>query len=158
VLELFQRGVEQVALQKARSNSNITTMRKALAIMLDGARTDGLHRRVRDEANVSLAQVKRLEDAIIAVARNLTITFNTPSDANYFLNQKAEVKAITGTPPFRNILTQARARFSGTSVIDIRGCRAGASLDYLKAIANFFGSNSTKPKVTGPDFYQSFPT
>jgi hypothetical protein len=43
--------VEQVALQTANSNSNITTMRKALAIMWDDARTDGLRRLVRDEPN-----------------------------------------------------------------------------------------------------------
>jgi hypothetical protein len=162
VLELFQRSVEQVALQKAKpKTSKVRTMQSALDIMLDENRTDGLRRRVRDEATVTLTQVKRLEGAIIDIARNFTITLNTPSDPNYFLNLKTAVKAITRTPKkdsFRNILTQARKRFAANSIIDIRGCRAGANLNYLKAIANFFGSNSTKPKVTGPDFFQSFPT
>ena len=155
VLELFQRGVEQVALQKAKpKTANIRAMQKALGIML-AAKIDGLRGRVSAEAHVTSTQVQRLEDAIIVVARNLTITFNTPSDTIYFLNLKAAVNAITSRK-FRDILDKARKR---PSSIDIRGCRAGADLDYLKAIANFFGSTPTKPiTVTGPDFYQSFPT
>jgi hypothetical protein len=157
VLELFQRSVEEVALQKAKpKTSKIRTMRSALGIMLDIGRTDGLRRRVRIEAAVTPNQVNRLENAIIGIALNFAITLNSPSDLEYFLNLSSAITAITRTPKkarFRNILKLARKRFDGNSIIDIRGCRAGATPDYLKAIANFFGANSTKPKVTGPRLF-----
>jgi hypothetical protein len=159
VLELFQRSVEQVAVPKINTSSaNKLAMQTALGIMLDAARIDGLRGRVGAEAGVTPGEVTGLEAAIIAVANNLLITPNNPGDANYFLNLKVAVKAIDrAVDKFRSILTEARNRFTNNSIIDIRGCRAGANMDYLKAIANFFGSNSTKPKVTGPDFFQSFP-
>jgi hypothetical protein len=162
LLELFQRSVEQLALQMSNPNSSaIRTMRTALDIMLDAGRPDGLRRRVRNEIAVTANQVRRLGEAIRALNLSITPIDPTTLDPFYIVDLEAAVAAVTRQPKkdgFRNNLTQARKRFADSSVIDIRGCQAGASLDYLKAVANFFGSNSTKPKVTGPDFFQSFPT
>src|SRR5262245_30118108 len=159
VLELFQRSVEQVAVPKiTTSSANKLAMQTALAIMLDAARIDGLRSRVGAEAGVTAGEVTGLEAAIIAVANNLLINPSTPGDANCFLNLKVAIKAIDRTVDnFRSILTEAKNRFANNSIIDIRGSRAGTRMDYLEAIANFISSNSTTPKVTGPDFFQSFP-
>jgi hypothetical protein len=57
---------------------------------------------------------------------------------------------------FRDKLNRMRNRFTKDSWIDIRGCEVGASAGYLKAIAEFFGSGTNRPRVSAPDLFQSF--
>ena len=59
---------------------------------------------------------------------------------------------------FRARLTQAQQRFDASSWIDIRGCRAGTDPDYLVAIGEFFGHDAVRPHVSGPRWFQQFPT
>lgn len=57
---------------------------------------------------------------------------------------------------FRTKLNQVRQRFNATSVIDIRGCRAGQDTDYLQAVREFFGAGTALPQVTAPRWFQYF--
>ena len=59
---------------------------------------------------------------------------------------------------FRTNLESVQQRFSGTSWVDIRGCRAGTDRDYLRAISEFFGTAGNLPHVSGPTWFQKFPT
>ena len=58
---------------------------------------------------------------------------------------------------FRQDFDQVRQRFSSTSWIDIRGCRAGTDRDYLVAFAEFFGRPGNLPHVSAPVWFQKFP-
>ena len=59
---------------------------------------------------------------------------------------------------FRAHLNTVRARFDAHSWVDIRGCRIGQDRDYLLALRAFFGSSANQPSVSGPTWYQSFPS
>ncbi len=57
---------------------------------------------------------------------------------------------------FRTKLNTVKKRFTETSFIDIRGCRAGETEDYLRAVQAFFGSSGHVPEVSGPRWFQFF--
>jgi hypothetical protein len=57
---------------------------------------------------------------------------------------------------FRTKLNKVRARFSSTSMIDIRGCRLGADTAYMRAVQAFMGRQNNAPQVSGPEWYQAF--
>lgn len=58
---------------------------------------------------------------------------------------------------FRGNLLQVQQRFTTSSWIDIRGCRAGIDADYLTAVSEFFGRSGNRPHVSGPKQFQMFP-
>jgi hypothetical protein len=72
---------------------------------------------------------------------------------NFLLAGRAGDAVIAG---FREQLNKVRKRFSTTSAIDIRGCRAGDDRDYLLAVQDFLGQPSAKPAVTAPRWFQAF--
>jgi hypothetical protein len=59
---------------------------------------------------------------------------------------------------FRQHLDSVKLRFDQNSWIDIRGCRIGQDRDYLRALQQFFGRLDALPSVSGPTWYQSFPS
>ena len=59
---------------------------------------------------------------------------------------------------FRRNLNQVKARFDENSWIDIRGCRIGQDTNYLEALRIFFGRPDHLPSVSGPEWWQSFPS
>ncbi|MDD4756130.1 MAG: hypothetical protein PHG29_08620, partial [Prolixibacteraceae bacterium] len=59
---------------------------------------------------------------------------------------------------FRSKLNQVKARFDENSWIDIRGCRIGQDTNYLEALRIFFGRPDHLPSVSGPEWWQSFPS
>ncbi|MDD4144158.1 MAG: hypothetical protein PHN68_05945, partial [Prolixibacteraceae bacterium] len=59
---------------------------------------------------------------------------------------------------FRRHLNQVKARFDENSWIDIRGCRIGQDTNYLEALRIFFGRPDHLPSVSGPEWWQSFPS
>lgn len=54
--------------------------------------------------------------------------------------------------------TRMRARFSNTSVVEVRGCALGQSTDYMKAVQTYFGGTAGKPAVDAPKWYQYYGT
>jgi Domain of unknown function (DUF4157) len=62
---------------------------------------------------------------------------------------------VMDSPEFFQNLAKVRDKISGTSWIEIQGCRAGKDMNYLKAVQSFFGGK-LKPKVSAPDWYQVF--
>lgn len=74
---------------------------------------------------------------------------------NDFPTLQAVVPALVGG--FRTQLIAARQRINASTLIDIRGCRAGDDADYLEAIREFFGRGEQKPNVTAPRWFQAFP-
>jgi hypothetical protein len=89
--------------------------------------------------------------------------FDFSSTIDLFQELRRAMEAIKNRS-FRQNLTTARDRFSQTSIIDVRGCRAGEidantnKPDYLEAFAEFFGKSEQLPEVTGPEWFQEFPT
>ena len=116
--------------------------------------------------NVTTGQVQALKGALASLTYadmksvailgdahpNLGLTDDSMND---FPTLKAVVLAIQGG--FRDQLTAARQRIAASTIIDIRGCRAGEDEEYLEAIREFFGSGTQKPMVTAPRWFQSFP-
>jgi hypothetical protein len=74
---------------------------------------------------------------------------------NDFPTLQAVVTAIHNE--FRTKLNAARTKITASTVIDIRGCRAGDDPDYIEAICEFFGTGAQKPMVTAPRHFQSYP-
>lgn len=79
----------------------------------------------------------------------------TNDSMNDFPTLQVVVPAIQGG--FRTQLDAARQRINASTIIDIRGCRAGQDEDYLEAIREFFGTGAQKPTVTAPRWFQAFP-
>jgi len=110
-------------------------------------------------ASVTIANVQELQTALLLLTRTEMLvtspTFSVLADA--VVNIVAAHKAVS-TRQFRTKLNAARARFTKTSRIDIRGCviaRNGRT--GLQAIQAFFGQAGNLPMVTGPDWFQGFP-
>lgn len=74
---------------------------------------------------------------------------------NDFPTLQAVVTAIQNG--FRAQLNAARQRIDTSTLIDIRGCRAGEDADYLEAIREFFGTGEQKPHITAPRWFQAYP-
>jgi hypothetical protein len=102
---------------------------------------------------VTAAQAQALQTALTSVAG---FTFTMPAQPGGFITgvQTATAGLAQG---FRTNLDAVRARLSSSSWIDIRGCRVGQRSAYLTAVAQFFGTGTARPNVSGPDWFQSYP-
>jgi hypothetical protein len=130
-----------------------TPMKTAIERILPELR----HRLARPKpegAGVTEAQAKALEDAIVALEPDpdTPLTFSPPAGSMDPI--VSANKAFAGG--FSKKLQKARARFSGSSWIDIRGCNVGTKPDYMHAISEFFGVPKAQPHVSGPDWFQLF--
>ncbi len=148
---LFQRATELQAVTQARTPANAVQADPIIA-GLNTLLAD-LRQRLQSEANITSAQAQALQDAI----RAAPLTF---SGITFAVTQSQQVaaasRAIAGG--FRDKLNRARQRFDRDSWIDIRGCNVGDNPDYLRAVSRFFGRPDALPHVSGPDWYQVFPT
>lgn len=68
----------------------------------------------------------------------------------------ADIQRVAEKPVFFQNLTLVRGKISNDSWIEIQGCNAGADRGYLEGVQSFFGGADKKPKVTAPDWFQSF--
>jgi hypothetical protein len=68
----------------------------------------------------------------------------------------ADILRVEEKPDFFQNLTLVRGKISDDSWIEIQGCNAGADRGYLEGVQSFFGGADKKPKVTAPDWFQSF--
>jgi hypothetical protein len=85
-----------------------------------------------------------------------TMTDFGADNVNFFPTLDNAVRAVQAD--FHSKVVQMRARFTPTSVIDIRGCRAGDDPDYLVALREFFHQpNDPKLIVSAPRWFQSYP-
>ena len=102
---------------------------------------------------VTATEVSALEQEIQAAASAYRAKFTFKGE------QIAKLEAATkaGAGGFRDRLSTVRKRLSADSWIDIRGCNAGDSLDYLRAVSAFFGRPDAAPHVSGPDWFEVFP-
>ncbi|MBT8183323.1 MAG: hypothetical protein KJN76_00670, partial [Eudoraea sp.] len=109
-------------------------------------------------------ELSNLRDAIVDLGINgLNVgTFNyqlgiVPGNLNYFPTLNNAARAVSGD--FRNTLLRSRQRFMPTSVIDIRGCRAGENANYLVAVREFF-DRPENPRLlaSAPRWFQSYPS
>lgn len=85
-----------------------------------------------------------------------TMTDYVPDNVNYFPTLDNAVRAVQAG--FHDKVVLMRNRFTPTSAIDIRGCRAGDDSEYLPAIREFFDRPDT-PRLTAsaPRWFQSYP-
>ena len=111
---------------------------------------------------VTPAQVQTLRTTITGLTYSqLPVNDANPNlglenkNMNDFPTLKAVVTAIDNG--FRTKLTAARSKINASTILDIRGCRAGEKADYLEAIREFFGAGAQKPMVTAPRHFQSYP-
>lgn len=76
---------------------------------------------------------------------------------NYYPTLDNAARAVQDN--FHQKIVQMRQRFTPTSAIDIRGCRAGDDPDYLTAMREFF-DRPDDPRLTAsaPRWFQSYPT
>lgn len=129
------------------------TIQTSLRTMLAGARQE-VQQQPPAGAGVTAQQAQDLQDAITGI-QNFNFTLGLqPAD---FVSGLSGANAAIGRG-FRGHLNTVRGRFDSSSWVDIRGCRVGGSQTYLQAVAGFFGTGNDKPNVSGPDWWQSFPT
>ena len=113
--------------------------------------------------SVTTGQVNALRSAITGLTYNdlpgVTDAHpdhgRTDKNRNDFPTLQAVVNAINNG--FRTKLNAARTKLNASTLIDIRGCRAGDDADYIEAIREFFGTGAVKPMVTAPRHFQSYP-
>ncbi len=113
---------------------------------------------IRNTANtISEPQVQALRAALTSLTLSdigLASASNT-FDGRLLLDLRQANRVIAAG--LRAKITHARARFSKTSRIDIRGCRvAQGGHTNLQAMQAFFGTTGNLPMVTGPNWLQSF--
>jgi hypothetical protein len=131
--------------------SQRATLDQALTQELDGLRAQIVQQLPTGSATTA-ADVRTLQDSIT----NLIVVATLPrQDAKFVAGVAAASSAVSSG--FRANLNAVRARMNGSTWIDIRGCRVGQKPEYLKAVAKFFGTATTKPNVSGPEWWQSFP-
>ena len=131
--------------------SQRTTFDTALTQELDGLRAQ-IVQQLPTGSTTTAADVQALQDSIT----NLIVIATLPKqDAKFVAGVAAASSAVSSG--FRANLNKVRARINGSTWIDIRGCRVGQKPEYLKAVATFFGTAQTKPNVSGPEWWQSFP-
>lgn len=111
------------------TNAHLTTLREAIT-----------HLRIAD-LNVGAFQYS-LSDFV-------------PDNMNYYPTLDNAARAVGAD--FRTNITRARQRFTPSSTIDIRGCRAGDENDYLVALREFF-DRPVNPRLhaSAPRWFQSY--
>jgi len=105
----------------------------------------------------STAPVPTAQDLQSAITGVTGFNFTAPAQDPQFI---AGVRTATAAlaSGFRGNLDAVRRRLSASSSIDLRGCRVGQRTPYLAAVARFFGTVSARPHVSGPEWWQSYPT
>lgn len=138
----------------AITNAQRTTLRTSLDTILEDAKQAVISSTSANDTQLS---------AIITATESLTLAdLNYTSysggtfDANLPIDLAGSNSAIAGG--IRAKITHLQARISENTTIDIRGCRVGQTTGYLQSVREFFGRPSHLPTVTGPEWFQSFPT
>lgn len=106
-----------------------------------------------DGAGVTAQQAEDLQAAILGV-NGFNFTFAVQQDS-LMDDLTASNRAVAGN--FYRNLARVRARFKSSSWVDIRGCRVGNTLSYMRAVQEFFGTGADKPHVSAPNWWQTFP-
>jgi hypothetical protein len=115
-------------------------------------------------ASITAAHITKLREAITHLSINdlnvgafqYSLSQFVPENMNFYPTLDNAARAVSAN--FRASLTQARQRFSPTSTIDIRGCRAGDDSDYLVALREFFDRpENPRLRASAPEWYQSYP-
>jgi len=154
VAMLLDAAVDLATIRGAQGpmpQSQRTTFDQALTQELDGLRAQ-IVQQLPTGSTTTAADVQTLQDSIT----NLIVVATLPKqDAKFVAGIAAASSAVSSG--FRANLNKVRARIKGSTWIDIRGCRVGQKPEYLKAVATFFGTAQTKPNVSGPEWWQSFP-
>ncbi|WP_394748067.1 hypothetical protein [Spongiimicrobium salis] len=144
-----------------RDGSNLNTSRKNVFISIYEKILELCRQNIIDGDNypdVAIAQLNLLRDAIRSFSfANYGFTpGSTDISSDTFSTLERSMTALNNN--FRGNLEQVQGRFSSSSWIDIRGCRAGVDRDYLVAVGEFFGRAANIPHVSGPRWFQKFPT
>lgn len=114
--------------------------------------------------SITAAHVGKLRDAITQLSINdlnvgtfqYSLSSFAADNMNFYPTLDNAARAVGTT--FRANLIKARQRFSATSTIDIRGCRAGDDSDYLVALREFFDRpENPRLHASAPRFFQSYP-
>jgi hypothetical protein len=143
-----------VTLTSATAATRVAAVKDTVVAYIQG-QIDQLKPRLVSSARTA-AEVDALANAIATFAiGNLpvplptlgpfTLTFGDP----VYLQDHAQ---------FRQNLNGVRARLSGSSFVDIRGCRVGQDPPFMTALKGFFGGGAVaQPTVTAPEWFQTFP-
>ena len=154
-INLFQRNGSGIpAADKA-------ALLKAIRTLI-GIRSKAIEGKVFSGHTVTAPDLQALSDYLIQ--RNATDLGLSGADAYKFVSPAGSLNTLllAGNAAdavqagFRTKLNKVRARFSKTSMIDIRGCRLGTDSDYMRAVQAFMGQPNNVPQVSGPQWYQSF--
>ncbi|MCO8145605.1 DUF4157 domain-containing protein [Rhodovulum tesquicola] len=146
---MFQEGAPDSALspdEQQTVQTQSATMEQSLRIILNQINLD------------LLAELERLSVALRTKATEILRFPNGLGLQDPDLISDLAAANTGANAQFYERLTQVRERFSASSTIDLRGCRVGGNASYMSAVGTFFGKNGTNPTVTGPDWWQSFPT
>jgi hypothetical protein len=150
--QLLQRSMDLRMLtrrgEKIEDARQAPPLRTALNTILDEVTKD-----IRREG-ATIAQARRLQEAILNVALPLTLSF--PKQETEFISSVRGANSAV-KDGFRTKLSVARRHFTASSVIDIRGCLVGKDKDYLRAVAQFFGRERIKPHISAPDLFTGYP-
>ncbi|MBX3252641.1 MAG: hypothetical protein KF862_00765 [Chitinophagaceae bacterium] len=145
---------------KKDTNTNLSAAQKTAFITAFDKILDVAGSNLRANSSFSSVTPAHLTN-LKTVIRNFSLAdYNftpgiTPISDDFLNTLSIHVAALTNK--FRENLAKMQQRFSGTSWVDIRGCRAGTDRDYLTAVSEFFGKPGSRPHVSGPTWYQMFP-
>jgi hypothetical protein len=155
VAELIKRSTELLfyTIGSGGNQAQVNTITTTLRTVVDGL-VQQVQQPAPAGAGVSQADAQALAAAIAGIG---VFSFVRPVQPADFVAALDAANAGVANN-FRANLNRARARFSSDSWIDIRGCNVGQSQSYLRAVALFFGSGGQNTHVSGPEWFQSFPT
>jgi hypothetical protein len=160
VARLIDASIDLLAVRTAdRGQGAIPADQRATLVAARTAELAGLRPQVQPQprmptATTPVRTAQDLQDAITGVTGfNFQIP---PQDTRLITAVRAATAGIATS--FRTNLEAARRRITASTWIDLRGCRVGQRTPYLNAVATFFGTGTTRPHVSGPDWFQSYPT
>jgi hypothetical protein len=149
LLVWFDLQVDQLAL------STIPGADAALLTRIANLLIPHFQKEARLEAGVSNPRMTALANTVAAV--NIALPPAPNLQLSPFRRSTLHGAEAAFNDGFSNALERMRDRITPSTVIDIRGCQAGTSPDYLDAVASFFGGPDNLPQVTAPDRFTSFP-
>jgi hypothetical protein len=158
---LIDASVDLLGLRRSPTGgpNDIPADQRATLITALTAELNGLRPQVQAgrAAAGSTAPVPTAQDLQSAITGVTGFNFTAPAqDAQFIAGVRTATAAVAAG--FRRNLDAVRARLSASSWIDLRGCRVGQRTPYLTAVARFFGTAQARPNVSGPEWWQSYPT
>jgi hypothetical protein len=147
----FRRAVDLLLYQSAAVSTADRQVMAGVRRDMDARRAEAAAERLPGGGRPTAAQLDALRDAVLRIR-----TQGVQLDRRLARGVGAAETAIERG--FYADLRAVRARFDASSRIDLRGCRIGGSVSYMRAVAGFFGRADALPHVSAPQWFQAFPS